>query len=103
MNAESLTTGDNIVEESRLVSVDSAVGVDSGHSVLYLRPRVEASSPQAPGVGLGAGGDHQDVAWLKVGVLQTEHTLPTNTHTHTNTNTHAHAHAHAHANVSADA
>lgn len=69
------TTGDNVVKESRSLPVGVGVELYTWHCCGNLRRGVEATAFQVADVLLLLRGDEQDVARLKVALLQTEHTL----------------------------
>lgn len=70
------TAGDDDVEEARPLLVGADVKVKAGRRRLDLGGGVESAAPQAAGVALHLGGQHEDVARLKVALLQTQYTLP---------------------------
>ena len=75
LSCKQLTTADHHVEETRVILVVLAVNVSSLQGMLYLFLWIQAAVSQAMLVSLFVKGHDKDVAWLKVGVLQRQHTL----------------------------
>lgn len=70
-----LTTADHHVEETWVVLIVLAVNVGSLQDVFYLFLAEQATISKAMLMSLLVEGHDKDIAWLKVGVLQCQHSL----------------------------